>query len=186
MTLCIGWGDGKRALLALDSYTEWGMSLINKQKRISEFKVGAKKERLLIATAGFALIGTEVSHNWRPPTTVWADTERYMAAVSRSLAMHFTEVPAIWEILKDKEQMALGGAFLVAFRGRIFDIDGSFAVGETACGFECIGEAEEVAQGALHVLLSRGVDPHDAILEAMAVGAEYRNTVRPPYNVLEA
>lgn len=77
-----------------------------------------------------------------------------------------------------------GGKFLVAYRGRIFTIDGDFQVGMPSDNYDAIGCGEAYALGVMDVLLrQKEADPQKVLATALEVSAKRSGGVRPPFRL---
>ena len=76
-----------------------------------------------------------------------------------------------------------GGAFLVGYRGRLYEIDSDFQVGTYADGFSAVGCGTDFALGALAV--NEGKKPHARVQQALEVAERFSAGVCGPF-VIEA
>lgn len=82
---------------------------------------------------------------------------------------------------KQNEVEAIDGGFLVGYRGRLFNIDEDYQVGEPVDGFAAIGCGAAIAQGALFV--SQGTEPRKRVRAALEAAERYCGGVRRPFYV---
>jgi ATP-dependent protease HslVU (ClpYQ) peptidase subunit len=75
-----------------------------------------------------------------------------------------------------------GGNFLVGFRGRLFNIESDFQVGENADGIGACGCGESFALGSL---AETSGDPRARVLRALAAAERFSAGVRSPFHVEE-
>ncbi|MFA5385644.1 MAG: hypothetical protein WC364_13495 [Eubacteriales bacterium] len=80
--------------------------------------------------------------------------------------------------LKDKEQEQ-GGTFLVGYRGRLFQVEDDYQVGELLDGFAAVGCGDQVALGSLYS--TRGEPPVNRIRMALEAAERYSAGVRHPF-----
>jgi ATP-dependent protease HslVU (ClpYQ) peptidase subunit len=97
-------------------------------------------------------------------------------------------VPAIRDGLKALEcteehngQSYFAGAMLIAYQGRLFQLEANFQLVESAKGFDAVGSGAEPALGSLRA--SHG-NPRKRLLEALKVSAENNAGVAPPFDVI--
>jgi ATP-dependent protease HslVU (ClpYQ) peptidase subunit len=83
---------------------------------------------------------------------------------------------------KEHDVEEIDGAFLVAYRGRLFEIDSDYQVGEAVDGFGATGCGAAIAQGALYV--SQGVEPKKRVRAALEAAERYSGGVRRPFYVM--
>lgn len=97
-------------------------------------------------------------------------------------------VPAIREGLKQFEcteehagQQYFHGAMLIAFMGRLYQLESNFQLVESAQGFDAVGSGAEPALGSLR---STKGNPRKRLLEALKVSADNNAGVAPPFDVI--
>jgi ATP-dependent protease HslVU (ClpYQ) peptidase subunit len=76
-----------------------------------------------------------------------------------------------------------GGTFLVGFKGRLFEIEGDFQVGESALSYNSVGCGQDYAKGSLHrsfIDLTSG-HPKYVIENALEAAAYFSGGVRGPF-----
>lgn len=71
---------------------------------------------------------------------------------------------------------------LVGHRGKLFDIQGDYQVGETTDGFDAIGSGADLALGSMHS--NSMLSPDKRILQALNVSSKGNASVRPPFTIL--
>lgn len=98
-------------------------------------------------------------------------------------------IPALREGLKKLEcteehngQHYFHGALLVAFQGRLFEVQGNFQLVEASVDFAAVGSGAEPALGSLRS--SKG-KPRERLFEALKVSAENNAGVAQPFDVIE-
>lgn len=98
-------------------------------------------------------------------------------------------VDAVRECLKaggyasKENEVERGGCFLVAYAGRLFEIDSDYQVGELTDGFAAVGCGAEIALGALHA--TRGTPAKERVVRALRAAAHFSAGVRPPFVIEE-
>ena len=83
--------------------------------------------------------------------------------------------------IKTSDGVEEGGQFLLGYRGRLFEVDSDFQVGESVDGTAAVGCGAEVALGSLYT--SRGMAPEDRILNALLAAEFYAPGVRGPFKI---
>jgi len=80
----------------------------------------------------------------------------------------------------------LGGQFLVATQGRIFQINSDFQVGWNSSPYNAVGCGAEVAHGALFALHDqyKTLDPELIVKTALEAAVAHSAGVRPPFVIL--
>ena len=114
-----------------------------------------------------------------PPMTKRGDVDRYM--VTRF-------IDAVRKCLKKggfakvDDKVEEGGNFLVGFRGRLFEIDSDFQVGEGLDPYRAVGIGRDVVLGALYA--TDGQRPEERIHMALAAAERFGAAVRGPFSVV--
>ena len=75
-----------------------------------------------------------------------------------------------------------GGCFLVGVRGRLFQIEDDYQVGELTCNYNAVGCGEAYALGVLSV--TGAIDPDERIRLALSSAEKFSAGVRGPFIVL--
>lgn len=78
-----------------------------------------------------------------------------------------------------------GGTFLVGVKGRIFDIEDDFQVGENFADFSACGCGRDLALGALYATQHLGMDPSKRLTLALEAAQEFNGGVRAPFNLIQ-
>lgn len=83
-----------------------------------------------------------------------------------------------------KDNVEVGGVFLVGFAGRLFKIEDDFQVGESAHGFDACGCGDHLALGSMRSTRD-WEDPKQRLLEALETAQQFSAGVRAPFRVEE-
>lgn len=174
MTCIVGVVEEGKVYIGGDSAGVGGWDLtIRKDKKV--FRSG---EFLIGGTSSFRML--QLLHYSFVPPAYDADTdlEKYMTT---------TFVDAIRQTFKDggyaqkNSEQESGGNFLVGFRGRLFQIETDYQVGESLCGYDACGCGYEVARGTLYATPDMQATKR---VELALKAAEYHNAgVRAPFHV---
>jgi ATP-dependent protease HslVU (ClpYQ) peptidase subunit len=98
-------------------------------------------------------------------------------------------VKAIREAFKDnewnesKDGVAIGGAFLVVVKNRVYEIQSDFSFLRSISGEYAVGSGQDYALGSLRS--TRGQEPEKRLIEALATAAEYVVSVGEPFDVIK-
>jgi hypothetical protein len=91
---------------------------------------------------------------------------------------------------KESDGERTGGCFLVAYRDKLFTIEGDYQVGVNSIGYAADGCGMEFALGSLHTTESlkppgrkRGMPARDRILCALRAAAKFSTGVDAPFHV---
>ncbi|TAL42992.1 MAG: hypothetical protein EPN91_07260 [Salinibacterium sp.] len=115
-----------------------------------------------------------------PPCPKRADVHRYMVT---------DFIDAVRKTLKKggyakiENKVEEGGTFLVGFRGRLFEINGDFQVGEGVDPYGAVGIGRDLVLGALFA--SEGRAPEERIHTALAAAERFGAAVRAPFTVVK-
>lgn len=83
---------------------------------------------------------------------------------------------------KDNEE-EIGGCFLVGVRGRLFQIESDYQVGESVQPYDAVGCGMAYALGVLSV--TQKVDPEERIKLALTSAEKFNAGVRSPFIILK-
>ncbi len=143
MTCIVGVVSGKKVLIGGDSAGIAGYDLSVR----TDPKVFSLGEFVIGFTTSFRM-GQILAHSFRPPEILpGVDLHAYMTTVF---------VDEVRRLFKEKgylhaeNQRETGGTFLVGIRGRLFEINNDYQVGENQCGFAAVGCGAQVALGAMY------------------------------------
>lgn len=79
-----------------------------------------------------------------------------------------------------------GGTFLIGYRGRLFQVEGDFQVGESSHGFDAVGCGQEMALGSLHTSRFKpDWGPQQRVRTALEAAQEFSAGVRGPFTILK-
>lgn len=109
------------------------------------------------------------------------EVEKYMAT---------SFINAVRQCLKDggyaekNNEVESGGTFLVGYKGRLFEIEDDYQVGESLNGFAAVGCGFAYALGSLHS--TDGMKPEDRIRKALVTAEHFNAGVRGPFVILNS
>lgn len=178
MTCIVGLVDGGRVWLGGDSAGVAGYDLTVRADR----KVFRNGPYVMGFTSSFRM-GQLLRHGFDPPAPPDppADLEAFMAT---------TFIDGVRERLKaggwasKSDEQERGGNFLVGVRGRLFEIQSDYQVGENVDGWAAVGCGDQVAHGALFA--SRGRLAMDRVVLALAAAERFSAGVRRPFAIRAA
>ena len=149
-----------------------GRQLIRADPKV--FRVGA----FLIGFCGSFRMGQLLRFKLTPPP------HRRTIATDRYLGTLFLDTVrqtlAEGGYARKQNNVETGGNFLVGYRGRLFEIEGDFQVGESAYPYSAIGSGADVALGAM---FNRSGEPKVRIYNALKAAAAFSAGVRAPYKI---
>ncbi len=133
-------------------------------------------ELLLGCSTSFRMIDL-LKYSLQLPRYNGGDIHRYMV-------VEF--VDAVRRCLKDggfakkESEREEGGDFLIAFRGRLFEVANNYHVVEAACRYTAVGSADDLALGALYATQDLH-DPAARLSLVLHAAACHNSDVREPF-----
>lgn len=73
--------------------------------------------------------------------------------------------------------------WLLGYQGKVYEIDGGFAIANSVRGFTAIGSGRDFALAAM--VAFKNLEPKQRILESLKIVGQFDSFVKPPYYVLE-
>lgn len=173
--------------LVHDNVVTLGADSIGAHSGVAQVRADAKVFKLGEFAVGFTTswrMGQVLRYHFTPPSVPdGMDLHAYMV-------IHFIEAlrtvarqQAVTSIDKSVETL---GQFLVGVRGRLFEIDADFQVGETVCPYAAVGAGYHFALGAMYATQRGGMSPRERITVALEASAEHSPWVRGPWHFVEA
>jgi ATP-dependent protease HslVU (ClpYQ) peptidase subunit len=176
MTCIVGIKAEGKVFIGGDSAGVSGWNLY----RRADVKVFQKGSFLIGFTTSYRM-GQLIRYKFQPPDI------KDQQDVFEYMVVDF--VDALRECLKDggfakvENQQEEGGVFLVGFRGRLFEIDSDYHVGENLDSCAAVGSGMEYALGSLYS--TRGRSPVGRIEKALDAAAYYSIGVCEPFIIEE-
>jgi ATP-dependent protease HslVU (ClpYQ) peptidase subunit len=175
MTCIVGVASKGRVHIGGDSCGISGLDkVIRKDKKVfynGEFVFGF--------SSSFRM-GQILQYDFDPPEVEYDDLMVYMVK---------TFIPSLRAVFKEGAYTSIessqehGGSFLVGGRGRLFNIQRDFQVGENLCGYMAIGCGEAYALGSLHTTdMDKTLKPEWRIEQALSAAANFSGGVSEPFN----
>ena len=177
MTCIVGIVDNNKAWIGGDSAGVAGLSLTVR----SDAKVFTTSPFVMGFTSSFRM-GQLLRYQLSPPKQPeWVGDHEFMVTVF---------VDAVRQCLKDggfsesDKGVESGGCFLVGYRGRIYQIESDYQVGEAVDGYQAVGCGHDIARGALYALSKLDIEPEDRIRTALKAAVRMSAGVRGPFTIL--
>jgi ATP-dependent protease HslVU (ClpYQ) peptidase subunit len=176
MTCIVGVVEGDRIFMGGDSSATSGNDELSLRADQKVFRTGD----FLIGFAGSFRAGQLMRYAFDPPKRpARMDVHRYMVT-------HF--VDAMREALKrggsakrDHEEELIPTSILVGYRGRLYQINSDYDVGEAVDAFDAVGSGSQPALGAL--VVTHGMEPRKRIRGALEAAERFSQSVRRPFYV---
>jgi hypothetical protein len=146
------------------------------------FQVG----EFLIGSSGTLRVQQIIRYLFSPPA-IESDIVAYMVKLF---------VPALRQVIKDNGgevtdangNAMLDGRYLIGVRGRLFEIDSSYAVFEAKTKYASIGCADQEALAAMFTatsLMGGDISPEKIVERGLLAAVEFDTSIRPPFTILK-
>lgn len=175
MTCIVGITDGEKVTIGGDSLGSSGSHCV---KRLDP-KIFRKGEFLVGFTDSFRM-GQILMCDWEPPEQKVSEDDIFRYMVS-------SVIPSIRDVLKAsgfaarKDEVESGGNFLIGYRGRLFEIERDYQVGENACRYHATGSGYAYAMGSLHTTSNLETSHSDRVFRALQAAEKFDATVGTPF-----
>lgn len=176
MTAIAGFTDAGKVYIGGDSAGVAGLSLTVR----ADEKVFRNGEFVFGFTTSFRM-GQLLRYAFRPPT-LKEDQDIYRFMVTDFVDAVRLCLKAGGYASRDKETES-GGTFLVGFRGRLFEVDDDYQVGESIDGYGAAGCGRDISRGAFYAMNNWDVKPKDRIRIALEAAERHSAGVRGPFHI---
>jgi len=140
---------------------------------------------MLIGSAGDAAFDGLLQYVLEvPPCPADEDVRRYLFRDFRPALLNLLREAG--RIKREEGAEEMDGSFLIAMRGRLFNMGGSFDAEEVEDGFDAIGAGAAFAMGALFGLgrvPGLCISPDERILIALQAACRYSHGCCPPFHI---
>lgn len=86
---------------------------------------------------------------------------------------------------EDHADEAVGGNFLLGYRGVLYEVDNDFQIGIPADQYSAVGCGSDLALGALYAAKKAGVKaPEELIITALEAAEKHSGGVQRPFNIV--
>lgn len=174
MTCIVGLVEDGKVYIGGDSAGVAGYSLtVRKDKKV--FQVG---NVLIGGTSSFRMLQLLQYAFTLPEYDPATDLDKYMAT---------TFIDAIRQCFKDggyaskSNEQESGGSFLIGLRGRLFEIEADYQVGEPLDGYAAVGCGAEIARGVMYA--TPDMQPKKRIELALQASERHNAGVRGPFHI---
>jgi hypothetical protein len=176
MTCIAAVTDGKTVWMGGDSAGVCGWDMDVRR----DPKVFRNGEYLIGFTSSFRM-GQLLAHRFRPPEAApKAHLHSFMVTDFIDAVRECLKNGGYAEREKDRES---GGTFLVGLRGRLFQVDCDYQVGESVTDYAAVGCGHAYAKGSLYSTGDLRA-PADRIIMALEAAARHSAGVRGPFKIL--
>jgi len=178
MTCIVGLVEGEKVYIGADgvAVAESGLVSVYTDKKL------IKGSNFIIGVAGSPRIAQLVRYSFVPPEY---DRSTYGDDVHRYIATAFIDtLRVIVGDEKNKEEFKESNtSFLVAFKGRLFQIHNNFVVKEDTCGYDAMGIDPSIALGVLWATRNRDIPPESRVEMAMEATKFHNAFVQGPFEI---
>lgn len=175
MTCVVGALDHGRVIIGADSAGSDGQAVISR----ADPKVALVGSQFVMGFAGSFRAWQVIRFQFQPPEFKRGALDKYM---STTFVDHLRKCLADNMVAERKDNVEESPAnFLVGCKGRLFQIEGDYQVGESVHPFDAIGCGAQVALGAMHARKEGSVRAR--ILAALKASSTFTEGVRPPYRL---
>ncbi len=182
MTCIAGAIKGSEVWIGADAVSVHGESAARVSTQPKVFQVG----EFLVGSSGTLRIQQIIRYMFTPPA-IEADIVSYMVKVF---------VPALrsaikengGEFLDSNGNSQLDGRYLIGVRGRLFEIDSSYAVFEAKANYAAVGCADQEALSAMFTatsLMAADITPDKIVERGLLAAVEFDTSIRPPFTILK-
>ncbi len=174
MTCIVALKHGGRVHMGADSAGASGWSIVTR----ADPKIYTVGPFLFGFTTSFRM-GQLLGYSLNvPPQDLDESVERFMTTVFINAVRDCLKTGGFASKTNEHEE---GGLFLVAYRGRIFRVDGDYQVGESTHDFDAVGCGEQIALGSLFSTKDHANDPRGRLHTALEAAHCFSNGVRGPF-----
>lgn len=177
MTCIVGLKDNGKVYLGGDSL---GSNTYNKTVRADQ-KIFIKNDMIFGFTSSYRM-GQILRYSFVPPKRLLEDDDdmKYLVDKFIPTLIHCYDDRGF---LTKRENVAIGGTFLLGYKNRLFKIEGDFQVGESDSDFSACGCGEDFALGSLYSTKNM-TDVNARINVALNAAAEFSPGVGGPSLIL--
>lgn len=182
MTCIAGAISGNEVWIGGDAVCTQDYSAARVSTQAKVFQVG----EFLIGSSGTLRVQQIIRYLFVPPP-VEMDLMSYMVKVF---------VPALKGVIQENGgetkdpngNSILDGRYLIGVRGRLFEVDSSYAVFEAKTNYASIGCADQEALAAMFTatsLLGGDISPQKIVERGLLAAVEFDTSIRPPFTILK-
>lgn len=179
MTCIVGLVDNGKVFIGGDSAgsNNWQLTIRKDAKvfRNGDFLIGAGTSFRMIQLLRYA---------FTPPVyeKPIEDNPDYLACyMATSFVDGIRECLKSGGFAKKETEQESGGCFLVGFQGKLFCIQDDYQVEETLCGYNAIGDGDDIARGSLYA--TQGLQPNERVLMALQAAQYHCTSVSAPFTI---
>lgn len=182
MTCIAGAIKGTEVWIGGDAVSVQGYSSARVSTQAKVFQVG----EFLVGSCGTLRVQQIIRYLFTPPT-IETDIITYMIK---------NFVPALKKAIKEHEGevttpdggKAIDGRYLIGVRGRLFEIDSSYAVFEAKAPYAAVGCADQEALAAMFTatsLMAGDITPKQIVERGLLAAVEFDTSIRQPFTILK-
>lgn len=183
MTCIVGLVERGKVYMGCDSAGTacTGFQVVREDPKV--FRIG--KDMLVGFCASFRMRDV-LQYHFEPPKyrpKVHGDERRYMAVEFVDAARKVFKEAGILRVIENVDSATDDSSFMVGWRGRLFQVEEDFQVGESSQPFAAIGSGAEIALGALYATHRQKIAPTLRVQKALEAAEQYNAGCRGPNRV---
>lgn len=179
MTCIIGYVNNDKVYIAGDSAGVAGLSIsIRKDPKV--FKTG---KFIMGFTSSFRMGQLLMSSKFKPGKQKSSENDYHY--------MITTFIDSVIQCFKDggfltkQNEVLEGGTFLVGYKGKLYEINSDFQVGEVEDNFNAVGCGHDIAKGAMFILdKNNKLKPEEKLKLALSAAERFSSGVASPFNIV--
>lgn len=180
MTVIVALADGDKIYLGGDSAVTSGY-----QQKIRAVPKVYKRNGFLIGGAGYMVVNQIMAHiTTIPPELV--DQTPFEYIVNEFLPEFRKAVKSMGQMTICHSRESTGNVFLIAYKGKIFEIGSDMNVFESSDNYLAIGSGSEYALGSLHATEKSGKSPKERVDMALQAAIKFDSFCASPVGIEEA
>lgn len=180
MTCIVGLVDNGTVYIGGDSAGSSNWQLIIRK----DAKVFRNGDFLIGACGSFRMIQL-LRYAFKPPVyekPLFDDSSEYLSCyMATSFIDGIRECLKSGGFAKKETEQESGGCFLVGFQGRLFCIQSDYQVEEALCGYNAIGDGDDIARGSLYA--TQELQPNGRVLTALQAAQYHCTSVSAPFTI---
>ena len=177
MTAIVGLIDAGRVVMGADSLGSDGWHVMAR----GDAKLFRRGEYLIGFTSSFRM-GQLIRYRADLPTP-WEWEHDLLAFMSTRFVDAVRECLKEYGLAKIEHNVEQGGAFLVGFRGVLYQIESDYQVGVRSDGFDAVGSGEQAALGSLYTSAVLRGGAEGRVRMALEAAAAMTAHVRGPFHI---
>ena len=184
MTCIVGIEQDGVVYLGADSAAIGGNSIIEVRRDRKVFRTQIEVGEFIIGFTTSWRMGHLLQWSLKPPSWKVAEGQQLHEYMCTDFVDAVRQVFKLAGFAWKKDEHETAGSFLVGFRGKLFEVDTEYGIGEFEKGYTAIGSGHAYALGSLYTSQRMStLRPEQRIGDALSAAAEFSPTVRQPFHI---